>query len=573
MKRNIRSLKLKIILISTVCILIVGVFSNAFLYRYLTGIITEKADSIDLLNLSTVEARLNESLERLQSLGNLCAYDIEVARGMRNESLGTLPQKRAVLRAQEVLARYLNAHAGIEPYVLRLMAFNEHGVRAQAVAREVNTPRDVELVMAQPVFEQLNKNGQQRILTTAPSTVTGSDCLVYLCRVYEVPSMVQRGWLYVEMSGGFIQDVLAPYAGGSLYVARADMRPFPESSPMLASPGGSGGLVRQNGRSFRLQSAPLKAAGLTLYSCQDVTFLASGGNAILFTTVVVVLTSLSVAIILAVQLSGIITKPLRRLRERLRRISQGDLRQDPSIGRGGDEIAEVGRVVNEMAQSIDGLLKESEQMHLQKKNAEIALLQSQVNPHFLYNTLDSIRWMAVIQKSPGIEKTVRSLSNLLKNLAKGASDSIPLKDEIALLMDYVDTQSVRFMELLEVKNRIPESLHSRKIVKFTLQPLVENAIFHGIEPKGECGVIELCAREEGEFLLISVLDNGVGMTPEELDALRTAAKNPHPGGMAGIGLANVDNRLKLTYGEECGLMFESEKGRYTRVTVRIRKEV
>ncbi|WP_099469494.1 sensor histidine kinase [Konateibacter massiliensis] len=212
-------------------------------------------------------------------------------------------------------------------------------------------------------------------------------------------------------------------------------------------------------------------------------------------------------------------------------------------------------------------------MHIKQKHDEIALLQSQVNPHFLYNTLDSIRWMAVIQKNPGIEKTVKSLSNLLKNLAKGVGEKITLEEEISLLQDYVDTQSVRFMELLKIENHIDKQFYSYKIIKFTLQPLVENAIFHGIEPTGECGTITLTAYEEGDYLLITVKDNGVGMSEEELKVLRESAVNPHLRGMAGIGVSNVDSRLKLTYGDECGLSYESVQRSFTRVTVRIKKEV
>ncbi|MDR1663927.1 MAG: histidine kinase [Clostridiales bacterium] len=273
---------------------------------------------------------------------------------------------------------------------------------------------------------------------------------------------------------------------------------------------------------------PLRLEGSSLYSRTDITYLSSDANTILFTAVVVILTSLTAALLLAVLLGGIITKPLNRLTRRLRIIGGNDFSRDPAIETGGGEIAEVGRVVNDMAGSIKKLLLETEEMYIKQKNSEIALLQSQVNPHFLYNTLDTVRWMAVIQKNPGIEKTVRSLSNLLKNLAKGAGDKITIGEELSLLKDYIDTQSVRFMELLEFEENIPESLRRFLIVKFTLQPLVENAIFHGIEPKGELGKITVSAEEDGEYLLIFVEDNGAGMTAGELD--RVARATPHPAG-------------------------------------------
>ncbi len=574
---RINSLKMKIILSCVACILVVGIISNVYLFSYLTGIISEKADHIDQMQLNTLQALLNQRLEEMQSLGNLCTYDLGIARGMRNQRLFSLSEKKEVLSAQEVLQRYLSAHNGIEPYVNRLMAFNDYGVRAQAVVREINTMEDVARVRALPAFEQLLSSSQAFMTTISPSIVDGSDCLIYLGRIYEVPGLMQRGYLYIELSPQLFSDVLAPYGPSNLFIAREDGSSFPANSSHLPEPLDLTALASQHtfsfqGSVYKFNLRPLKSAGLTLYSKADITYLSTSTSTISYTAIVVVFSSLAVAVILAILLSGIITKPLRRLTARLRRATENDFSFDPDIERGGGEIAEMGRVVNEMTQSINTLLKETEQMHLQQKNAEIALLQSQVNPHFLYNTLDSIRWMAVIQKNPGIEKTVRSLSNLLKNLAKGTSDKIPLENEIALLMDYVDTQSVRFMDLLEVRNNIPPALLHYNIVKFTLQPLVENAIFHGIEPSGECGVIELNAYEEGDYLIITVEDNGVGMTDQELKALQSAAQNPNPHGMAGIGVANVDNRLKLVYGGGCGLTFESGKGSFTRVSVRIRKE-
>ena len=132
-----------------------------------------------------------------------------------------------------------------------------------------------------------------------------------------------------------------------------------------------------------------------------------------------------------------------RLNARLRRIAANDFSFDPEIEKPQDELGQIGRTVNEMSMSIQHLLQETEEMYTQRRNIEIALLQSQVNPHFLYNTLDSIRWMAVIQKNPGIASITHSLSNLLKNIAKGTQDKITLAEELGLLQDYIAIQAVR----------------------------------------------------------------------------------------------------------------------------------
>ncbi len=225
-----------------------------------------------------------------------------------------------------------------------------------------------------------------------------------------------------------------------------------------------------------------------------------------------------------------------------------------------------------MTMSIKHLLRETEEMYIRRKNIEIELLQSQVNPHFLYNTLDTIRWMAVIQQCPGIASTVNSLVNLLKNLAKGTQDKIPLGEELDLLNDYIAIQNVRYVETFTFVNQIPAELLGLRIIKLTLQPLVENAIFHGIEPTGECGTITLSGRLEGEDLVLTVEDDGAGIPPDKLAALLTTPRRKNRSSLNGMGVANVHKRLQLTYGKSYGLTVESELGKYTRVHIRLPKE-
>ena len=225
-----------------------------------------------------------------------------------------------------------------------------------------------------------------------------------------------------------------------------------------------------------------------------------------------------------------------------------------------------------MTMSIENLLRTQQQDYEQRRRIEIQLLQSQVNPHFLYNTLDSIRWMAVIQKSPGIEKMTRCLSSLLKNIAKGTQDKITVQEELALLHDYVEIQSVRYMEAFSFDDQVPQELYRYHIIKLTLQPLVENAIFHGIEPTGEAGTITVSGREDGKDLLLYVTDDGAGIPADKLADLLTTERPRSHASLNGIGVYNVHRRLQMLYGTGYGLTIESEPGCGTCVTVRIPKE-
>ena len=192
------------------------------------------------------------------------------------------------------------------------------------------------------------------------------------------------------------------------------------------------------------------------------------------------------------------------------------------------------------------------------------------SPHFLYNTLDSIRWIAVIQKNASIVKMVTALSSLLKNMAKGFNEKVTLREELNFLQDYIIIEKMRYMEMFDVEIHVEEeSLYNARIVKLTLQPLVENAIFSGIEPMGENGIISIHVKALENTLCISVRDNGVGIPEEKIEKILKGKEKSKNDTMSGIGLPNVDQRIKLVYGEEYGLSIESKVGEYTEIQVRI----
>lgn len=235
-------------------------------------------------------------------------------------------------------------------------------------------------------------------------------------------------------------------------------------------------------------------------------------------------------------------------------------------------MGEIGARLNELGLGFQQLLSETIALHDERAKIEMDLLQSQVNPHFLYNTLNSVHWMAVVQKNTGIEKMVKSLVNLLRNISKGVSDKIPLEEELALLKDYVSIQSIRYMGAFQYVCSVPQELRRCKVIKFTLQPLVENAIFHGVVPKGSFGTITVDAFQEGEMLVLTITDDGLGMTSEQAQAALQPGENPDKSSMTGIGLGNVNRRLKLAYGKRAGISIDSAEGEYTRLYVRLVKE-
>ena len=262
-----------------------------------------------------------------------------------------------------------------------------------------------------------------------------------------------------------------------------------------------------------------------------------------------------------------LTSPIKRLIDRLETISTGNFDYDASIET-NDEIGVIGKQINSMSARIAGLMESRVQSEKEKKDLEIKMLQAQINPHFLYNTLDSIKWIATMQKNSGIVQVVTALSSLLKNMAKGFNEKVTLRQELEFLDNYVTIEKIRYIELFDVETELDDpSLYDAKIIKLTLQPIVENAIFSGIEPSGRFGLIQIRAYAKDQVLYVTVTDNGIGISPENIDKLLSDTSRVTRSNMSGIGLPNVDRRLKLVYGEAYGITVESELDSYTKITI------
>ncbi|MEG0178615.1 MAG: histidine kinase, partial [Oscillospiraceae bacterium] len=486
--------------------------------------------------------------------------------------------KMDFINVQKMLSEYASS-TGMVQYIDRLMIFNESGHIIQAVVKDTGSITDNTDVLLTRAYKERKTAAPFSILE--PSlTPHRDDCFTYVLPISELAYYNIHAYVYIEVSKDIVLEVLKPYArNNGIFVSvdgsdtlislnKAQNQLIPQNTNDIKL----GETFEQDGNSYKLDAQKVPGTSLTIYNVTDMSALTLNNRKMFYTLIVVLASVLVVSLGILVISTNFITRPLQKLIERIKRMSQNDFSFDPEIEKTPDEIGDVGKVINEMCLSFNNLLHETTEASEAKKNIEIDLLQSQVNPHFLYNTLDSIHWMAVIQKNPGICNITRSLSNLLKNMAKGFSQKIPLSEELKLLDDYVTIQSIRYMETFELVNNIDKKYYDYNIVKLTLQPIVENAIFHGIEPSGVYGTITLTAHEDDKYLIISVEDSGIGMTPEEISTVMTASKARARTSMSGIGVGNVNNRLHLVYGAGCGLTIESVKGEFTRINIRILKE-
>ena len=262
------------------------------------------------------------------------------------------------------------------------------------------------------------------------------------------------------------------------------------------------------------------------------------------------------------RLTAVIRGALLRLENTVDRIANGGFEERVSDVEVAD-LKNLADQINRMAARLEGLIEQNrlKQEHLAK--AELRMLQAQINPHFLYNTLDAIIWQAEAKKTDEVISITRALSDFFRISLSSGQDWITIEQERRHLEGYLSIQKVRYRDILNYSIGIDDDIKDEIILKLLLQPLVENALYHGIKSKRGSGTIAVTGRREGEELVFAVHDTGLGIPPERLEAIRRSLREddqPIQGGAShgsGFGLKNVDLRLRLYYGKEEGLQIES----------------
>ena len=256
-----------------------------------------------------------------------------------------------------------------------------------------------------------------------------------------------------------------------------------------------------------------------------------------------------------IYISRSLMNPIRKLMSMSNKISEGDFSSRTEIST-SDEFSDLARGMNTMAREIELLLEKGIEEQKQLQKMEHKILQAQIRPHFLYNTLDAIIWAAEADNITDVITLVESLSSFFRISLSHGIDFIPIQNEIEHVHNYLVIQQIRYSDVLTYEIDIDEDIPNVKILKLLLQPLVENALYHGIKNTRERGKITVSVKKEGEKLRFSVTDNGIGMTPETLETLINDIN--YGNGEKGYGLFNVNRRLKLYYDLAEGIEIKSE---------------
>ena len=416
-----------------------------------------------------------------------------------------------------------------------------------------------------------------------PATYRTTEFIIPITRpVVFADTRVPIGWHTFAFNLALVKDVFEDYqmdqSRNIILIDKHDRIVFHQDNDLVGSfleydfldrirPSGEGHFFITIDNKIQLVTYRQSAySGMTMLLFHSLSVLDRQTNFILLMVVLLFLLTVIMFFVLTFYLSNRLTKPLAAILDRLKGVAGGAFVTDETIT-GDDEMGLIGQGINEMAHRIGILMEKLIQREHEKVQLEYRVLLNQINPHFIYNALNSIKVMADIQKIEGISAMASALGTLLKEISKGASEHITIRRELELLEKYLYIQKIRRQGLLMVQYHIEdESILDCLIPRFTLQPLAENAIYHGLDRCSRIGELEFTINADGDDVVVVIRDNGAGIPQETMTGL-LKENDIKEGELTKVGLQNVDKRIKLFFGSG-GIALESVEGEYTKVCVR-----
>ena len=580
-------LRILIITISTVfCISIAILFVS---YQTVSQNLLNNMIQSSETKVSFLCNSINSNINNVKNFISTCRAN----RKIMSFAMENLTHSSKVKReAHDFIFENYRANKGIAQNLVRVVVIgNERDDIIQIVeATNSSTFVSAESVTSLPYFSKLTDNNESVGILSDPFFTTKKVSMIPMADpIYHPFEDKIIGYVFTELSTTTITDPIIeniPEGSTDLYF-RIDNHLYKYSNNALEPCRDSFTLIDDMGqyalndktkitRMYNnetseivfLISRPLEIDGWYITECVSTdVYSKTMQKSFKNTFIMILLAALFITVVLYLFLYHTVSVPVSKLQKRIKKIEKGDFSRDPST-EWNHELGDIGRTINNLSETVQTMVEQKVEDEKKKNEYEYKMLQSQINPHFLYNTLNSIKWMATIQNAPGIAEMTTALSRLMKSVSKGTKSTISIKRELELVKDYFTIQKYRYGGIitLEIENDDPELL-SCEILKFSLQPIVENAIFHGSEPKGTAGKITIhIYSDEVNDVHIDVTDDGIGMDEETMikvlnEPSETAVFFKE------IGINNVNKRIQYNYGEKYGLFIKSEVGEYTTVTV------
>ncbi len=484
-----------------------------------------------------------------------------------------------VRRDQGSLAALYQANADIKTDVLSVFLFDENGTKLVGPPMDVAAPLDVPArpwfgdALELPEIFHFSIEGRESMAETRDEeALCVSKAVEYLDG-----GRAARGVLLIELGQGALDKLarrsnLGP--GGHLLILDEDGRLLYTSAPagrlaaqsaalaaamhlgsVRASPGGMDAVINVN---------TLAHTRWRIATVSNVGEIRAATSRLLLITLVILVGSTALSATAASMVSRRISKPIGELKEAMLRIEGGDLDAPVPVS-GQREMALLSHALASMVARIRELMQSLVAEQKEKRKTELKALQNQINPHFLYNTLDSIVWLAERGRSKDVITCVVALARFFRISISRGELFIPIEDEIAHVENYLTIQGIRYVERFGHSVSLQPGMHGMKVMKLILQPIIENAIYHGVGD--EAGHIAIRGRVEGGRIVFSVTNTGYGISEEKITEMYAIMKGE--GERSGVGIRNVYQRLKLYYGDGADLRISSVPDESTTVALYI----
>jgi two-component system, sensor histidine kinase YesM len=523
-----------------------------------------KSSQVLMMSSNSIE----EKLERVEEVSYEIAVDPDIQR-ILIELQGNV-EKYDIYRLEQEIEDKLVKYVGSEKYIQSIFLYDSAG-REFLAGSSSNRLKDKDLALNQAdKYEGENQwmelDGDNGYLTS-----------IRLIRSYENLSFEKIGKLLVRVNlDTIVSDLPKPNGdwAGNIVISDRDHVFYSEKGMddlnnyhFVAKNEQGYGIEKINGERSFVNHFTTDFEGWTYWSIIPFNKMFSKITAVKYSLVFVFMLMFIILISLGFNFLRRITNPILELAGTMQKVQNGNFNIVNSLIPSKiyeDEVGILYRNFKTMIQRIDELIQENYSKQLLIKETEFKALQSQINPHFLYNTLESINWLAIINKQKQISSMVEALGNLMRNSINFKEDIITVEEELEIVNSYLTIQKYRFDDRLEFQLGVPSHFMKCRIPKLILQPLLENSFKHAVETSVYTSVIKLEAYQEEDKLFIRVEDNGPGIDPLILEKVKEGKVKPKG---TGIGLNNIDNRIKLFTGEEYGLRIENLLGKGTAITV------
>ena len=573
MKKKYHSLRFQIMSISMIFafLLAAGASLETFFvsYRYLRRERTQALEN----NLQVMAGELDSDLDHAETFLNWLQFDSSVSNYLKQASNPSLSFPDYRLQAVTTYQRVSDAYYSSELSAIagRAVLVPESGCTFIQIMNHGSDSRfTLEMLTSSDYFDSLRSGNAHHwigIVERQAGIGSSEQVIPVLRSIKQSASPEEAGFAYLELKPEMIRQQFTHYTlqrGEQLYVSIGEGNTYRFEN---------GGFVRDELPDGVLTTR-LQTAGWSISLLPSADPFPPAVELLLIVAVLFLL-MLLFGFLFSVILRNRITRPVGKLLIKIQKTADGDFSRDPSI-EWEDEFGAIGSGINDLSENVDRMMKERVQDERKRQELNYEILQSQINPHFMYNTLNTIKWMAVISGADGISDVATALSRLLKNVAKGKGSLIPLREEIGLVDDYFMIMRYRYSGAVELSYQIEDqSLLDCLVNRFSLQPIVENAIFHGIEPNGRAGKITisvyagtkqvstLLTKKQVPEFFIDVTDNGIGMSLEAIDRILSGKGQDDTDFFRHVGVSNVQQRIRFCFGPEFGISIESRQGEYT----------